>query len=122
MFLVPRVFGLFGLLSDAHVFCKQIPVSQGLSWPRWPDQKARRMWRGDCFVLRNERRTTNQLTGSVGMVKKRKNENFDTAISLPDFVLFPLLTFMLSYVQKDAHTPNIVGPTCCELLRLFARR
>ena len=73
-------------------------------------------------MLRNELRTTNQLTGSVGMVKKRKNKNFDTAISLPDFVLFPLLTFMLSYVQKDAHTPNIVGPTCCELLCLFARR
>ena len=73
-------------------------------------------------MLRNERRTTNQLTGSVGMVKKRKSENFDTAISLPDFVLFPLLTFMLSYVQTNAQTPNIVGPTCWELLRLFARR
>ena len=83
MFLVPRVFGLFGQLSDTHVF-------QSLSWPRWPDQKARRMWRGDCFVLRNERRTTNQMTGSVGM-KKRKNENFNTTVSLPDFVLFPLL-------------------------------
>ena len=72
-------------------------------------------------MLRNERRTSNQTTGSVGM-KKRKNENFHTAISLPDFVLFPLLTFMLSYVQKDAQTPNIVGPTCWELLRPFARR
>ena len=109
MFLVPRVFGLFGQLSDTHVF-------QSLSWPRWPHQKARRMWRGDCFVLRNERRTTNQMTGSVGM-KKRKNENFNTTVSLPDFVLFPLLM-----CKNSQHCwPNMLGvvPSVCTSINVW---
>ena len=89
-----------------------------LAWAKSPKNLERRLFN---FVFRNEHRTTNQMTGSVGM-KKRKNENFNTAISLPDFVLFPLLTFMLSYVQTNAQTSNIVGPTCWELLRPFARR
>ena len=76
-------------------------------------------------MLRNEHRTTNQMTGSVWM-KKRKNENFSTAVSLPDFVLFPLLTFMLSYVQTDAQTPNIAGwpnmlGVCCVRLHVDKR-
>ena len=115
MFLVPRVFGLFGQLSDAHVFCKQIPVSQSLSWPRWPDQKARRMWRGDCFVLRNERRTSKQMTGSVGM-KKRKNENFNTTVSPPRFCSLStvdvqkLLTLLAQHVWS-----------CCVRLHVYKR-
>ena len=114
---VPRTQSLrAGQLSDTHVFCKQIPVSQSLSWPRWPDQKARRMWRGDCFVLRDERRTSNQMTGSVGM-KKRKNQNFNTAISLPDFVLFPLLM-----CKNSQHCwPNMLGvvPSVCTSINVW---